>query len=122
MPRRSSTVLERFEDAANRSLNGLVKPILGSRFRVLLQPVVAVITYTGRRSGRTFSTPVLYGRRGDRVTIGVAAPDAKQWWRNFLDGGGPITIDLWGTPRTGHAVAERDAKGRVVVRISLDPS
>ena len=50
------------------------------------------VTYQGRRSGRTFSTPVGYRRSGDIVTISVMLPDAKSWWRNFLGEGGPITL------------------------------
>lgn len=114
--------VDRIEDALNRALNGVVKPVLTSRFRWVIQPVIATITWTGRRSGREFSTPVLYRRRGDTVTIGVAAPSAKQWWRNFTDGGGPISIDLRGTQRTGHALASRSSRGRVSVRIQLDPA
>jgi hypothetical protein len=49
------------------------------------------------------------------------SPDAKSWWRNFLGEGGPITLlRLDGADRTGHAVADRDEKGRVTVTIQLD--
>jgi hypothetical protein len=41
---------------------------------------VAVITYTGRRSGRTISTPVSYRRKGDDPQIPANMPDAKSWW------------------------------------------
>jgi hypothetical protein len=80
---------------------------------------ITVVTYTGRRSGRTFTIPVGYKRDGDVVTIGVRFPDAKNWWRNFLGAGGPMTIELDGTNRTGHAVAERDRRGRVAVTVDL---
>jgi F420H(2)-dependent quinone reductase len=78
-----------------------------------------IITYTGRRSGRTFVTPVAYKRAGNTVTIGVQAPGAKNWWRNFLDGG-PIMLQLDGVHRTGHAVSRRDDRGRVTVTVRLD--
>jgi hypothetical protein len=35
-------------------------------------------------------------------------------------GGGPITLRLNGTDRTGHAVATRDDRGRVTVTVKLD--
>jgi hypothetical protein len=38
---------------------------------------LTVVTYTGRRSGTTFSIPVGYRRAGDVVRIGVRIPDAK---------------------------------------------
>lgn len=78
-----------------------------------------ILTYTGRRSGRTFSTPVAYKRDGNAVTIGVRMPDAKNWWRNFLDGG-PITLQLDGVSRTGQAISRRDDQGRVTVTVQLD--
>ncbi|RIV37576.1 nitroreductase/quinone reductase family protein [Micromonospora radicis] len=85
----------------------------------LLSRNLTVITYAGRRSGRTFSTPVSFRRTGDTVTIRVAMPDAKNWWRNFLDEGGPITVQLDGVDRAGHAVARRDDRGRVTVTVRL---
>jgi F420H(2)-dependent quinone reductase len=48
---------------------------------------IAMITYTGRRSGRTFSIPVAYRRSGDEIEIAANMPDAKTWWRNFLGDG-----------------------------------
>ncbi len=81
---------------------------------------LTVVTYTGRRSGRTFSTPVAFRRAGDTVRIGVQLPDAKTWWRNFLGEGGPISLQLDGIDRTGHAVARRDEAGRVSVTVRLE--
>jgi hypothetical protein len=80
------------------------------------------ISYVGRRSGRTFSTPVEYRRTGDVVTIGVQFPDLKNWWRNVLDDGGPITLHLDGGDRTGHATARRDGPRRATVTVHLDPT
>jgi hypothetical protein len=89
------------------------------RWGGLVSRRITIVTYTGRRSGRTFTIPVGYRRRGEIVTIAVRFPDAKTWWRNFLGTGGPITIELDGTGRTGHAVAERDERGRVTVTVEL---
>jgi hypothetical protein len=90
----------------------------------LLRPHLArfltVVTYTGRRSGRTFSTPVGCKRRGEDITITVVAPDHKRWWRNFLGAGGPVSLELDGAERTGHAVAERSGR-TVTVTVRLDP-
>ncbi|WP_372496938.1 hypothetical protein [Pseudonocardia humida] len=99
--------------------NAGVTGLAGSR---LLGPVVrrriTTATYTGRRSGRTFHTPVGYRRTGDVVTIGVQMPDRKNWWRNFTGDGAPLTLELDGTDRTGHAVARRDGR-RVTVTVDL---
>jgi hypothetical protein len=90
------------------------------RWGRLVSGNIAMLTYTGRRSGRTVSLPVGYQRRGDQVTISVNLPDAKSWWRNFLGAGGEATLTLDGRDRTGHAVAQRDEKGRVTVTVQLD--
>ncbi|BBJ44293.1 hypothetical protein SSPO_070110 [Streptomyces antimycoticus] len=81
---------------------------------------LTVVTYTGRRSGRTFSTPVAYQRAADVVTIAVAMPERKLWWRNFTGEGGPLALDLDGSDRTGHGVARVDEKGRVTITVRLD--
>jgi hypothetical protein len=79
------------------------------------------VRYVGRRSGKTVELPVGYRRSGDDIVIGVAAPDAKTWWRNFLGDGGPIEVlGLDGRDRIAHAIANRDAHGRVSVTVHLD--
>ncbi|CAM3414847.1 hypothetical protein KIPE111705_07330 [Kibdelosporangium persicum] len=90
------------------------------RLGPLVSRHLTIVTYTGRRSGRTFSTPVGYSRNGDVVTIGVRLPEAKNWWRNFTGEGGPITLELDGRDRTGHATAGRDKRGRLKVTVRLD--
>lgn len=102
------------------AVNTLVRPLVtstaGSR---LIGRWMTVVTYTGRRSGRTFTIPVAYTRRGDDLTIRVEFPDQKKWWRNFTGDGGPLFVRLEGTERAGHAVAERDGNGRVQVAVAL---
>ncbi|MEU5266353.1 hypothetical protein [Amycolatopsis sp. NPDC021455] len=90
------------------------------RWGRLVRRHLTQVTYTGRRSGRTLSTPVAYRRAGDVVTIRVGLPDAKSWWRNFTGDGAPLTLELDDTGRTGHALAHRDEKGRVTVTVHLD--
>ena len=102
----------------NKGFVGLINaPVIG-RF---VGRGLVVIRYVGRRSGQTFEIPVGYRRSGDTLTINVGAPDSKNWWRNFLGEGGPITLlNLDGADRTGHAVASRDEKGRVSVSVTLN--
>ncbi|WP_433269048.1 hypothetical protein ACQPZF_05865 [Actinosynnema sp. CS-041913] len=90
-----------------------------ARWGPMLRRHLTIVTYTGRRSGRTFSTLIGYRRQGDIVTITVRMPDAKTWWRNFTGAGGPLSLDLDGAARTGHAVARRE-KGHVIITVRLD--
>jgi len=92
-----------------------ISPRLGARLR----RSVTLITYTGRRSGRTFSIPVAYRRRGDDIEIAANMPDAKTWWRNFVGDSAPVSLTLDGAERAGHAIAHRDDKGRVTVHVRL---
>jgi hypothetical protein len=111
------TVLSRAARGFNTGVVALLEvPVLGP----LMGKGFVVITYVGRRSGRTFSTPVNYRRKGNELIIGVALPDKKSWWRNFLGEGGPITLHSNGADRRGHAVARRDEHGRVIVKVRLD--
>lgn len=81
---------------------------------------MGVLTYTGRKSGKKVSLPVAISRKGDHLKIGVAMPDKKNWWRNFMNDGGRVDVDLGGVQYTGLATATRDDRGRVLVDIALD--
>ena len=63
----------------------LVVGVLRSPLHRVLSGAVDVVRYRGRRSGRRFSTPTQYVRRGDEVLILVGHPETKTWWRNFRD-------------------------------------
>ncbi|GHE79376.1 hypothetical protein GCM10017786_06540 [Amycolatopsis deserti] len=90
-------------------------PVVGRR----LSKSVAVISYTGRRSGKTFRTPVNYVRQGDTLTIRVVMPHRKTWWRNFYPEPGPIAVAIGDVERAGTAVARRDERGGVRVQVAL---
>lgn len=104
-----------------RAFNGLFvalmhAPVLGG----LLRRGTVVIRYQGRKSGQTFELPVGYRRSGDTVTVRVAMPDRKNWWRNFAGEGAPLVfVGLDGADRPAHAVATRAAGGAVSVTATL---
>ena len=101
-------------------LNAPITALAASpRFGALLRRSITTITYTGRRSGRTFDIPVAYRRHGDEIDIAANMPDAKTWWRNFLCDGAPMSLTIDGIEHSGHAVAHRDENGRVTVRVRL---
>lgn len=104
----------------NRTVNPLVGLVLRSPAHRLLSGSLLLLTVTGRRSGRSFTFPVGYAQRGDRLTVTAAWPERKRWWRN-LRGGAPVTVLLRGTRRTGTATAHGGERDGVVVEIDLDP-
>lgn len=105
-----------------RTVNARVMALLDSSLiGPRLGKAVTTVSYVGRRSGRTFRTPVAYRREGDQVTILVDVPDVKNWWRNFTGDGGRITLRLDGTDRPGRAVAHRSGPAWATVVVTLDP-
>jgi deazaflavin-dependent oxidoreductase (nitroreductase family) len=49
---------------------------------------LAVVIHTGRRSSRTYRTPVRAFRRGDVVAVGVNFGAGSHWVQNILTAGG----------------------------------
>lgn len=116
--RTNGRLVERAADGVNRWVMALRS---SRRWGAAVRRHLTIVTYTGRRSGRTFTIPVGYRRMGDTVEIGVRIPARKNWWRNFTGEGGPISVELDGTDRTGHAIARQDARGIVTVTVRLEP-
>jgi deazaflavin-dependent oxidoreductase (nitroreductase family) len=55
-----------------------------------LTPPWAVIRHRGRRSGRTYRTPVLAFRRGSTLIIALLYGEESDWLRNLQAGGGQV--------------------------------
>jgi hypothetical protein len=106
----------------NRTANPVLRTILRSPAHRLLSGSLALITVTGRRSGRTYTIPVGYEQEGERVTVTVGWPERKRWWRNLRGEGAPVQLMLGGARRTGHATARGDEQSGVTVEIQLEPA
>ena len=50
-------------------------------------PAFAIVTHTGRRSGRTYRTPVNVFRDGDRYLFALTYGAESDWVRNVLAAG-----------------------------------
>jgi hypothetical protein len=62
---------------------------------------VALLTFTGRKTGKTYTIPVSYQREGDTIT--VITKRARNWWRNFQT---PAAVELRLAGRNFHGQAE----------------
>lgn len=51
-------------------------------------PLFGILTYTGRRSGRTYRTPINVFRRGDRYLFFLTYGSDSQWVKNVIAAGG----------------------------------
>jgi hypothetical protein len=63
-------------------LNPVAKLILSSPLHGVMSRRLMLITFTGRRSGKRFTTPISYVQDGDALLFGVGGP----WWKNLRDG------------------------------------
>jgi hypothetical membrane protein len=62
-----------------RTLNPIMRSLIRSPLHPLMSRRLLVITYTGRRTGRRYSTPIAYVPDGETILIAGGAP----WWRNI---------------------------------------
>ncbi|MBA2754153.1 MAG: nitroreductase family deazaflavin-dependent oxidoreductase [Chloroflexia bacterium] len=96
-----------------RMANPFVRALLRSPLHGLLSHGVMLITVTGRRTGRPYTLPVQYIRRGD--TIDIVSTGDRRWWRNVESGGqvmlriGNETLIGAGSVLRGAAAAEAAA-------------
>ncbi len=92
----------------DRWYNPLMRWLLRSPFHGLVSRGILLVTFTGRKTGRTYSTPINY--RQDGPLIQLISHRGRAWWRNF-EGGAPVTLRLRGQDRQATAnvvAASRD--------------
>jgi hypothetical protein len=106
--------------AMNRTINPALRMVLRSPAHRVASGRFALITYTGRRTRREYTIPVLYRDKGDEVTIAVGWPDRKLWWRNLTGEGGAVRLVIRGAEVHGHAVATRTGDQDARVRVRVD--
>ncbi len=82
--------------------NSIMAWLLRSPLHGMLSQSFMLISVTGRKSGRTISTPVNYVRDGN--VLWVTSQRDRKWWRN-LKGGGPVSVLLEGRQLSGHGDA-----------------
>lgn len=66
--------------------NAIMGWLIKSPFGKLMGESLAVITVTGRKTGRLISTPINVARKGDRFT--TTSTRERTWWRNLRGGAG----------------------------------
>jgi hypothetical protein len=84
--------------------NPLMRRLLESPIHWPLSRRFAVLSWSGRKTGKRYSTPVSYVREG--TTAFVTTGDS--WWRN-LSGGAPVAMRVAGRWRQGNALPLFDA-------------
>ena len=93
-------------------VNNAMKFVLRSPAHGMVSKSVMLITFTGRKSGKTYTTPVSYSQDNDLVYIFTHA----SWWKN-LQAGSPVTLRLRGRELQG--LAEPVAEDKQVIADAL---
>lgn len=97
------------------AMNPLIKRLIDSSLGGPMNKQLLLLRYRGRKSGRTFTTPVGYFREGDTIVM-VTSPTYR-WWPNFVGGaeaelrlpegwrGGRVEVVMPDDPRYDETVA-----------------
>ncbi|MFW5919293.1 MAG: nitroreductase/quinone reductase family protein [archaeon] len=85
-------------EVAYEIINPAMAALLRSPLHGLVSDSLMLITFTGRKSGDEYTTPVGYWVKDGTVIVMTHSP----WWRN-LKGGQPVTLRLQGKRRDGIA-------------------
>lgn len=91
--------------------NPFIITVLRSPVHFLASGMYMLVSFTGRKSGRRYVTPVQYRQRGSTLTF--VTRRSRVWWRNLRDGA-PITIRLRGQERsaTAEVLEQQDEAAR----------
>ena len=95
-------------------INSLVTTILRSPWHGMRSNQLLLLTFTGRKSGKKFTTPIRYVQEGETLRITIVYP----WWKNLREQPS-IHVLLRGQMRTGTAELLPEENGEVVVKIHL---
>ena len=71
-------------------LNPVMRGLLRSPLHGPLSKNIAILHFTGRKSGRALSTPLSYMREDD--TVRLLSNQTTAWWKNFR--GGPVAVEI----------------------------
>jgi deazaflavin-dependent oxidoreductase (nitroreductase family) len=81
-----------------RLLNPVMKGVLRSPLHSMLSDRIMIITFTGRKTGQDYSTPVSYCQENGTVSCFTHA----SWWKNLV-GGASVRLQIRGREHSGIA-------------------
>ncbi len=85
--------VSRVLQALARFSNPVTKFLLAGRMHALVSSRLILVTFTGRRTGRRYTTPVSYVLEGSDLLV----PGGGGWWKNLSSG--PVRVRLQGSWR-----------------------
>lgn len=106
-------MLSRVLQALARWSNPLTRWMLAGPLHVVMSRRLLLVSFTGRKTGRSYTTPVSYVLDGERLLV----PGGGAWWKNL--GGAPVRVRLRGTWRsvTPEVIRESQAVSETLGRM-----
>jgi deazaflavin-dependent oxidoreductase (nitroreductase family) len=99
-----------------KAQNPFMKWLLRSPLHGVVSGRYLLLTFTGRKTGTIYTTPVQYAREG--ALLYIITSEGYVWWKN-LRGGAPVQVRLRGADYHGDAetMTDPDAIVEVVGRV-----
>ena len=88
-----------------KTQNPFMKWLLRSPFHFIISKIYLLITFSGRKSGKIYTTPVQYAQQGN--TLYIITSEGYTWWKNLRDGT-EVQLHLRGKTCHGHAEISTD--------------
>ena len=95
--------------------NAIATTILRSPWHRMRSDRLLLLTFTGRKSGKKFTTPLRYVQEDETLKLWVVK---SPWWKNLV-GEATVHVLLRGEIRTGTAEVFPEENGEVLVKIHL---
>ncbi|MEM1113343.1 MAG: nitroreductase/quinone reductase family protein [Pseudomonadota bacterium] len=76
----------------NYIVNPVMRKLLNSSLHGIVSKNIAILYFTGKRSGRALSTPLSYAREGN--TVRFLSSQNTRWWRNFRGADAPVSVEI----------------------------
>ena len=94
-------------------LNKAMKFVLRSPLHGIISKNLLLISFTGCRSGKKYTTPVSYFMKNNEVIVFTHA----NWWKN-LRGGAPVQLRFRGKDRKGMAEPVNEDKSAIAIELA----
>lgn len=106
-------MLSRVLQAMARWSNPITRWMLSGPLHVVMSRRLLLVSFTGRKTGRRYVTPVSYVVDGDRLLV----PGGGAWWKNL--GTAPVSVRLQGAwrPVTAEVIREPEALSETLGRM-----
>jgi len=114
-----SVTVSRFLQRVVRYFNPFIRWMLGSRAHRMMSGRLMLLSFTGRRTGRLYTTPVSYVREGTDLLV----PGGGAWWKNLTSSTARVRLQGSWRVVTPEVVREPAAISEVLGRmLAVNPA